>query len=39
VTFLGYSFFHISYPSDMRKLKAHMEAEAKAQTRAEAEVI
>ena len=22
VTFLGYSFFHISYPSDMRKLKA-----------------
>eukprot|EP00434_Breviolum_minutum_P028452 symbB.v1.2.025170.t1/scaffold2430.1/size88086/5 len=37
VTFLGYSFFHISYPSDMRKLKAQMEAEAKVQRRAEAD--
>lgn len=27
VTFLGYSFFHISYPADMRKLKAQMKAE------------
>lgn len=35
VTFLGYSFFHISYPADMRKLKAQMKAE-KAAAEAEA---
>ncbi|CAK9078725.1 Caltractin (20 kDa calcium-binding protein) (Centrin) [Durusdinium trenchii] len=27
VTFLGYSFFHISYPADMRRLKAQLEKE------------
>ncbi|CAJ1450655.1 unnamed protein product, partial [Effrenium voratum] len=42
VTFLGYTFFHISYPADMRRLKAKLEAEAaekaaKAEAKAEAD--